>query len=110
MEFKTETRIVSISLRLWRGGWDAGYEPDCVADMDNGGFAREWGKGFDDGAIIASDMDVDSYIRWWQNDCRDANNGEDGDTLVALTEEERDRGDEWVFDYDEEPLPEEADE
>ena len=59
MEIKTETRTVSIALRLWRGGWNVGYEPDCFADLENGSFAREFGMG------------------------------------LALSDEERERGDEW---------------
>ena len=68
MEIKTETRTVSIALRLWRGGWNVGYEPDCFADLENGSFAREFGKGLDEetGAILATDADLDNLIDWWR--------------------------------------------
>ena len=97
MEIKTETRTVSIALRLWRGGWNAGYKPDCFADLENGSFAREFGKGLDEeiGAILATDADLDNLIDWWQSECDAANSGEDGEVLLALSDEERERGDEW---------------
>lgn len=103
MTIKTETKIINITLKLWRGGWNAGYEPDCFADMENGSFAREFGKGTEDGdyAILASDEDVKNLITWWQGEVDTANRGEDGEVLVALTDEERDNGDEWNLIVDE---------
>ena len=41
MTIKTETKTINITLKLWRGGWNAGYEPDCFDDLENGSFARE---------------------------------------------------------------------
>ena len=102
MEIKTETRTVNITLRLWRGCFNAGYEPDCFADLENGSFAREFGKGLDEetGAILATDADLDNLINWWQNECNAANSGADGEVLLALSEEERERGDEWTLSVD----------
>ena len=104
MTIKTEAKIINITLKLWRGGWDAGYEPDCFDDMDNGSFAREFGKGTEEGgtAILANDEDAKNLISWWQDEVDTANQGEDGECLVPLTEEERDNGDEWNLDVDEE--------
>lgn len=106
MTIKTESKIIRITLKLWRGGWNAGYEPDCFSDMDNGSFARDFGKGREEGsdAIIASDADTRDMIAWWQDECAAANRGEDGECLQALTEEEIDRGDEWTLDVDETDL------
>lgn len=103
MTIKTETKTINITLKLWRGGWNAGYEPDCFADMDNGSFAREFGKGTEEGstAILASDEDAKNLISWWQDEVDTANRGEDGEVLVALTDEERDNGDEWDLVVDE---------
>ena len=103
MTIKTETKTINITLKLWRGGWNAGYEPDCFADMDNGSFAREFGKGTEEGSttILASDEDTRNLIAWWQNEVDTANRGEDGEVLVALTDEERDNGDEWDLVVDE---------
>lgn len=106
MTIKTESKLITIALRLYRGGWDAGYEPDCFADMDSGSFAREFGKGIDDetGAILASDADTKDLVSWWQDECDTANRGEDGDCLIALAEDEIDRGDEWTLFVDEENM------
>lgn len=106
MTIKTESKMINIALRLWRGGWDAGLEPDCFADMDNGSFAREFGKGREDGSdtILASDADTQNLIAWWRSECDTANGGEDGDCLQALSSEEIARGDEWQLIVDEEDL------
>ena len=103
MTIKTESKTINITLKLWRGGWNAGYEPDCFDDMENGSFAREFGKGTEEGstAILASDEDTRNLIAWWQNEVDTANRGEDGEVLVALTDEERDNGDEWDLVVDE---------
>jgi hypothetical protein len=97
MTIKTESKIINITMKLWRGGWDAGYEPDCFDDLENGNFAREFGKGTvtDGTAILASDEDAERLISWWQGEVDTANRGEDGEVLAALTDEERGNGDEW---------------
>lgn len=106
MTIKTESKIINITLKLWRGGWNAGYEPDCFGDMDNGCFARDFGRGREEGsdAILASDADTRDMIDWWQGECTAANRGEDGECLQALTEEELARGDEWTLDVDEQEV------
>lgn len=103
MTIKTESKIINITLKLWRGGWNAGYEPDCFDDLENGSFAREFGKGTADGgtAILASDEDAKRLIAWWQGEVDAVNRGEDGEVLAALTGEERDNGDEWNLIVDE---------
>ena len=106
MTIKTESRIINIALRLWRGGWNAGFEPDCFADLENGDFSREYGKGYDDDtdAILASDADAQTLIAWWRDECDSANSGNDGECLLALSEDEIDRGDEWQLIVDENEL------
>ena len=99
MTIKTETKTINITLKLWRGGWNAGYEPDCFDDLENGSFAREDFAIF--AAILASDEDTRNLIAWWQNEVDTANRGEDGEVLAALTDEERDNGDEWNLTVDE---------
>lgn len=101
MTIKTESKIVRVALRLWRGGWSAGYEPDCFQDLEPN-FPRDHGydRGWD--AILASDADTQAMIDWWKDECDSANRGEDGECLVALTEEELERGDEWNLIVDEE--------
>lgn len=106
MTIKTESRMITIALRLYRGGWDAGYEPDCFADLENGSFACEYGKGYDDDTdtILASDADAQRLIDWWQDECDTANGGDDGDCLLALSDDEISRGDEWNLIVDEKNL------
>lgn len=106
MTIKTESKIINISMKLYRGGWNCGWEPDCFDDLENGSFAREYGKGYEEGSytILASDADTRNLIDWWQGECDTANGGEDGDCLMALTEDEIDRGDEWALFVDEEDL------
>lgn len=111
MTITTETRTVDIALCCWRGGLDAGYEPDCFDDLecsfrlehdlfDGDGWdedGREW-KG-----LVATDAEVEQMIAWWEHECEAANAGydEDGytdcDVLDPLTDVERSRGDEWVL-------------
>ena len=88
MFIKTETRLLEITLRLWRGGWNAGYEPDCFDDIG----------GFD--AYTYTDKDADELISWWEHECENANKGEDGDGLQGLTEDEINNGDSWDFDVE----------
>lgn len=105
MFIKTETRLLEITLRLWRGGWNAGYEPDCFDDI--GGFdARDGHNVIDlddcgcDKAFIYTDNDADKLISWWEHECENANRGEDGDGLQGLTEDEINNGDSWDFDVE----------
>ncbi len=101
MFIKTETRLLDISLNLWRGGWNAGYEPDCFDDL--GCVAREGHEVLElddcgcDKAYIYTDKEADELISWWESECENANKGEDGEGLQGLTEDEIDRGDEWNF-------------
>lgn len=101
MFIKTETRLLDISLNLWRGGWNAGYEPDCFDDL--GCIAREGHEVLElddcgcDKAYIYTDKEANELISWWESECENANKGEDGDGLQGLTEDEIGRGDEWNF-------------
>lgn len=106
MTIKTESKMINIALRLWRGGWNAGYEPDCFSDLDNGEFVREFCNGRDDGSdtILASDADTQNLISWWRDECDSANSGNGGECLVALSEDEIARGDEWQLLVDEKEL------
>jgi hypothetical protein len=105
MFIKTETRLLEITLRLWRGGWNAGYEPDCFDDI--GGYdARDGHDVIDlddcgcDKAYTYTDKDADKLISWWEHECENANRGEDGDGLQGLTEDEINNGDSWDFDVE----------
>lgn len=103
MTIKTESRIINIALRLWRDGWNAGLEPDCFQDLET---SFRCDHEYDDGTdtILASDADAQNLIAWWRDECDSANSGNDGECLLALSEDEIDRGDEWQLIVDEEDL------
>lgn len=96
MKIKTEKRTVNVTLRIWRGGWSAGYEPDCFDDLGRE-FAALHPEEGENGEIIAPEEDLTAMIEWWEAECAAANRGEDGDGLQGLTAKERERGDEWVL-------------
>lgn len=103
MTIKTESKMITISLRLWRGGWNAGFEPDCFQDLEtNFRCDHEYDSGSD--TIFASDADAQNLISWWRDECDSANSGNDGECLLALSEDEIARGDEWQLIVDEEDL------
>lgn len=99
MEIKTGTRTVAISLCLWRGGWDCGLQPDCFQDLEEG-FPISHPRDEDGITILSSDADLEELISWWEDEVSRANRGIDGEGLVGLTQEEIDRGDEWVLSAD----------
>lgn len=115
MTIVTETRTVKIALRYWRGGWDAGYDPDCFSDLEvNFPLTHDMLPGSSD--YTATDAEVDELITWWRQECANANAGYDherysndedylqygpeGEVLAALTDEQRARGDEWILIID----------
>ena len=103
MTIKTESKMINIALRLWRGGWNAGIEPDCFLDLEtNFRCDHEYDDGID--ATLASDADAQNLIAWWRDECDSANSGNDGECLLALSDDEIARGDEWQLIVDEEDL------
>lgn len=96
MTIKTEIATYSLELVRYNGGWDAGYEPDCFCDLETN-FPHDYPERNEDGDIIAPDAAVQRLIRFWSAECAAANDGEDGDCLEALSEDELARGDEWQF-------------
>ena len=103
MTIKTESKIINISMKLYRGGWNCGYEPDCFQDLEPN-FPRDHEYDAEAEAILASDAEAQSLIDWWQDECDSSNAGEDGECLQALTEDEIARGDEWALFVDEKEL------
>lgn len=106
MIVKTDKNTYTLSLNLWRGGWDAGYEPDCFGDLCNG-FAVDIINGdvveVEPGVYQMSE-DYLSYIcSFWEDECRHANSDPDyeGDGLMGLSEDAVSSGDSWVFSCDE---------
>lgn len=103
MKIKTETRVVTISLKLWRSGWNAGFEPDCFDDMEpNFPIYNPERDEDEDYVILSSDNAVNDLIDWWESEVEAANRGEDGDGLCGLSEAELENGDEWVLNVEEE--------
>lgn len=115
MTIITESRTVSISLRYWHGGQNAGYDPDCFHDVEVA-FANNHDKAEGSNDYVATDVEVDELVEWWEEECKTANAGYDhgqyiddedyaqygpvGVILFALTDEQRSRGDEWVLTVD----------
>lgn len=103
MTIRTETRRVSITLRVYRGGWNAGYEPDIFDDAEACfiiGRPRDAGSN----DVLATDKDTDELIEWWRAEVASVNRGEDRNSLFGLTQEQIDDGDEWILGVDETPL------
>lgn len=94
MLYITETRKVKIELCFWRGGWNAGYEPDCFADMDT-----DWHKYWDSEleACKITDVELDEIIKWWEAEVDGANDdpGYEGDALTGVSYTDSDDGCEW---------------
>jgi hypothetical protein len=102
MKIKTETKMHTIEMRLWRDGWNAGYEPDCFDDLEPNFPADH--EIDEDGIILATEAEVDDLLAFWRSEIRAANIGEDGDVLNALTDDEIANGDEWILTTDVEYL------
>ena len=104
MKIKTETRRLTLALRLWRGGWNAHYEPDCLDDLETD-FPRNRPHDEETDDLLATDQEVDGIIAWWQVECANANTGDiDGDGLCCLSQAARENGDEWALIVEESPL------
>ena len=113
MTIKTETRIISITMCRFRGGWECGYEPDCFSDMEPNFPIEHPDRLAGSNAILASDKDVDELISYWEKVVQKANRGYDhekyesfeeyrenfsmDDQIFALNDEELQRGDEWTL-------------
>lgn len=102
MKIKTETRTVNITLRKFVGGWSAGWEPDCFDDLETTFRILNPNRDEDGSTVIATDADTNAMIGWWQSECDDANAGRDGECLIALSEDEIARGDEWYLEVSDE--------
>lgn len=48
--------------------------------------------------IVSSDDDLDDMLDFWYTAAYASNQGQDNDGLDGLTEEEIERGDQWIFD------------
>ena len=107
MQIRTEKGLVRIVLKMWRGGWNAGYEPDCFDDMEVN--FRHDHLNEETGEIMATEEEVKELVEWWEDEVAVANAGEPGDDdeppienywehgdcLVPLTVGEIENGDGW---------------
>lgn len=91
----TTNKSVDISLRLWRGGWNAGFEPDALQDLAAADL-NECLRDEDRNPMMSAD-DLRAFISWWTDEAAGANTGRDGDGLQGLTADEISRGDEWML-------------
>lgn len=91
----TTNKSVDVALRLWRGGWNAGFEPDVLQDLaadDLNDRPRD-----EDGNPMMSANDLCAFVDWWTDEIARSNSGRDGDGLQGLTAEEIDCGNEWIL-------------
>lgn len=86
---------VNISLRLWRGGWDAGFEPDALQDLAEADL-NACPRDEDRNPMMSAD-ELEAFVAWWTEEVARANTGRDGDGLQGLTADEISRGDEWML-------------
>lgn len=99
MTIYTESNIYDITLKYFRGGWDANLDPDCFDDLECN-FPIDHPERVEGGAAIrASEQDVGVLITFWWEQTTLACLGVDTDVLDGLTREQIDRGDDWVFEY-----------
>lgn len=91
----TDNSRVDVSLYIWRGGWDAGPEPDVLQDLAASDL-NECPRDEDGNPMMSADM-LKDFIDWWTDEVARANTGRDGDGLCGLTEAEIERGDEWML-------------
>lgn len=91
----TTNANINISLRLYRGGWDAGLEPDVLQDLAEADL-NACPRDEDRNPMMSAD-DLRAFISWWTDEAARANTGRDGDGLCGLTEAELARGDEWML-------------
>lgn len=94
----TDNTKVDVTLRLWRGGWGAGFEPDAIQDLASDDLNSR--PHDDDGHPMMSAADLQAFIDWWADAIARSNSGRDGDGLQGLTDEEIERGDEWMLTVD----------
>lgn len=92
----TDNSRVDVSLYIWRGGWDAGPEPDVLQDLaasDLNECPHD-----DEGYPVMSADALKEFVAWWRAEVAHANAGLDNrDGLQGLTAEEIESGDEWMF-------------
>lgn len=92
----TDNSRVDVSLYIWRGGWDAGPEPDVLQDLAESDL-NECPRDEDGNPMMSAD-ELKAFVAWWRAEVAHANAGLDNrDGLQGLTAEEIDRGDEWML-------------
>lgn len=91
----TTNKSVDVALRLWRGGWNAGFEPDVLQDLAADDLNDR--PLDEDGNPMMSANDLCAFVDWWADEIARSNSGRDGDGLQGLTAEEIDCGDEWIL-------------
>ena len=96
MKIRTESKTVTVSLQYYHGGWNAGSGPDCFDDLEDN-FAREHQRQDGDTAILCTDAELSDMLEWWEAEIKAVNTGKDGEALTKLSEEARERGDQWLF-------------
>lgn len=91
----TTNKSVDVALRLWRGGWNAGFEPDVLQDLAADDL-NNCPHDEDHNPMMSADA-LKDFVDWWTGEIVRSNSGRDGDGLQGLTADEISRGDEWML-------------
>lgn len=87
-------KYINVTLRYFDG---VRWEPDCFGDIEDV-FTAHNEIEYESGAICADNADIKSMVRFWQDEVRCANDGEEHGYLDPLTSEQIKAGCEWYFD------------
>lgn len=91
---KVGEKNYNCELKLWRGGWNAGYEPDCLGDMD-GEMHKHWDA--EEEMYIYTEEEFKAFCDFWKSECELANSKGEYSEFLNLSDEEIDNDDEWFF-------------
>ena len=99
MKIRTENHEYIAELRVWRGGWNAGYDPDFLSDAEPAFFDGHYDYDSDSDTVIMTEAELKELCDWWEKEAEAASKDPDytGDGLVGLTADEIETGDEYVF-------------
>ena len=92
---KKSGETLDVALSYFRGGFNPDLGPCCLADLASGELSGRYDVETDSHIVD----DLDSFVDWWENEVNCANTNPDyqGDGLVGVPVECRERGDEWCL-------------
>lgn len=96
MKIKVDEKMYNCELKLWRDGWSAGYEPDCLNDLDIS-LIEKYDHELECSVMTSEDFYY--FCDYWNKEIEKANREPEyeGESLHGLNKEEIQNGDEWHF-------------